>query len=395
MRFTVIGAGSIGSAVASALVDREGVSLVKICDARARALEAVHQEIAHPKLRSFQVDVRDFNVLEPILRGSDAAISCVAPEFSPRLARLCLDHGIHYCDLGGGDGVLRDVLRLHDEAVQKSVWIVPNNGLSPGLVNVLCLHGVSQFDTVDLAQLRVGDVPLEPNPPFNFRISWSAQKIIEDYTNPSVRIEHGELSSCEPLTGLETIHFGAPFGAMEAFHTAGGLSSLARDLEGRVQRLDYKTVRWPGHADQMRFLLALGFGDNRSIDVRTHLTYRDVLVRRMRQRLGGEYEDAVLLRLLIRGQQEGRERTLVYEMVDRFDPDTGITAMKRCTSIPVAVVAYLIGSRRIAGGGAAPPERVIPHDLFFDLVTASGLDIQTTWYDGSVPIGNPSEAIAA
>ena len=88
---------------------------------------------------------------------------------------------------------------------------------------------------------------------------------------------------------------------MEAFCTAGGLSTLVSDLEDKVKTLDHKTIRWPGHADQMRFLIGLGFAERQKIDVRTHLTYRDVLMRRMRRRMGGEHEDAVLMRVLIKG----------------------------------------------------------------------------------------------
>src|SRR5690606_29035878 len=173
---------------------------------------------------------------------------------------------------------------------------------------------------------------------------------------------------------------------MEAFCTAGGLSTLTSELSGRVQTLDHKTIRWPGHADQMRFLLGLGFGETRSIDVRTHLTYRDVLVRRMRQRLGGAYEDAVLMRVLIQGLQDGRRRTLVFEMADLYDAERQMTAMRRCTSIPTAAIAWLVASGQVPGGGAAPPENVIPHESFCALVAAYGLSIRTTWHDGYVDV---------
>ncbi|MEM1125500.1 MAG: saccharopine dehydrogenase C-terminal domain-containing protein [Bacteroidota bacterium] len=392
MKITVIGAGSIGSAIALDLVRRDRVSLVRVCDARARSLQEIHAEVDSSKLRSFQVDVRDRKVLESILKGSDAAIGCVPPEHSPRLARLCLSLGIAYCDLGGSTAVYNEILTLNEEARAKSVWIVPNCGLAPGLVNVLCLRGLSKFDEVETARLRVGDVPLHPEPPFNFRISWTAQKVIEDYTHPTKIIANGDLQARDALTGLEQVHFEAPFNTMEAFHTSGGLSSLAEDLEGEVQRLDYKTIRWPGHADQMRFLLALGFGDDRHIDVRTHLTYRDVLVRRLRQRLGGEYADAALMRLLFTGTVDGAPKTLVYEMVKLYDSATQMSAMRLCTGVPVALVAYLLASGQVTGGGAAPPERVVPLDLYCDLIHESGLPVTMRWYDGHLSITDTAVA---
>jgi lysine 6-dehydrogenase len=390
MKLTVIGAGAIGSAVALRLNEREDVTQIRICDARARSLQRLRDETKSPKMRSFQVDVRDVHALEPIIRDSACVIGCATPEINPVLAETCLEQGIHFCDLGGNDEIVHNELKLDERARTKSVWIVPNCGLAPGLINILCLRGIEQFDDVHAAHLRVGDVPLHPEPPFNFRISWSAEKVLEDYTQPVQRIENGRIVLDDPLTMHEHIYFEEPFRRMESFCTAGGLSTLAEQLAGSIETLDHKTIRWPGHADQMRFLLGLGFGENRSIDVRTHLTYRDVLLRRMRQRLSGFYEDAVLLRVLVKGVAAGKEKTLVYEMADRFDAERSMTAMRRSTSVATASVACLLAAGKISGGGAQPPENVVPRDLYGTMLEEQGLHIKTTWYDGHVDVADPS-----
>ncbi len=394
MRITVIGAGAVGSAVAHELHERPEITQIQICDARARSLQQLHHDVKSSKLRSFQVDVRDVNVLEPILRGSDCVIGCAAPEVNPILAETCLELGMHFCDLGGNEEIVRKELELDERARQKSVWIVPNCGLAPGLVNILCLRGVDEFDEVEEAHLRVGDVPLQPDPPFNFRISWSAEKILDDYTHPVQVIEDGNVKELEPLSLEEPICFPPPFERMESFCTAGGLSTLTAQLEGKVKQLDHKTIRWPGHANQMRFLLGLGFGEKRSIDVRTHLTYRDVLIRRMRQRLGGSHEDAVLLRVLLKGKIENEKKTLVYEMIESYDAIRDMTAIQRCTSVPTATVAQLIAAREVPGGGASPPENVVPKERYFNILASRGLHVSTMWFDGYVDVRNPEEVQA-
>lgn len=386
MKITVIGAGAIGSAVASEVLAYDEVTQVQVCDARARSLQELHAQVHNPRFRSVQVDARDTALLESIIRGSDAVIASTQPQLNPVLAELCLSLGIHFCDLGSNQQIVQKQLALHERAREQSIWIVPNCGLAPGLVNILCLHGIEQFDDVEAAHLRVGDVPLHPEPPFNFRLSWSAQKILDDYTNPVYLIEDRQVVETVPLSHEESICFEDPFGEMEAFCTAGGLSTLTHQLAGRVHTLDHKTIRWPGHAHQMRFLLELGFGEQRSIDVRTHLTYRDVLTRRMSQRLGGIYEDAVLMRVLTQGTKDGRQCTLVYEMIDCYDVENQRSAMKRCTSIPTAAVAMLIASGQVAGGGVAPPENVVPKAHYLDLLTRRGLSITTTWHDGWVGV---------
>ena len=389
MNISVLGAGSIGAAVVRELCSRSpSVRQVQVCDTRSRALQALHANTDTRALRSFQVDVRDISVLSQVLGNSDCAISCVPPELNPDLAELCLDVGTHFCDLGGNDALVQKQLALAERAREKSVWIVPNCGLAPGLINVLCLHGFDQFDSVDAVLLRVGDVPLYPEDPFNFRISWSAERILDDYTNPAQHIRDGNVVEAEALSGTESIHFDVePFNTMEAFYTQGGLSTLAESLDGKVETFDHKTIRWPGHAHQMRFAIGLGLGEARKIGVRTHLTYRDILVRRMRDRLGGDYEDAVLLRALLRGTVDGERKTLVYEMVEQYDNETGETAMMCATAIPAVATALLVSDdAATASGGANVPEHVVPRSTFLDEVADRGLDIQETWYDGHVEV---------
>ena len=394
MKISVIGAGTIGSAIARELCSRaDEVDQVQICDTRSRALQALHDTVDSRILRSFQVEARDTNVLSQIIRGSDCVISCVPPELNPGLARLCLSIGVNFCDLGGNDSIVKQELALDEEAREKSVWIVPNCGLAPGLVNVLCMRGLDEFDSATAAYIRVGDVPLHPQEPFNFRISWSAERIIEDYTNPAQHIRNGDVVEVDALTGTESIGFAQkPFGDMEAFCTQGGLSTLTETLKGRVETLDHKTIRWPGHAHQMRFVMGLGLGEDRKIGVRTHLTYRDVLVRRMRDRLGGAYEDAVLMRIVIHGEKDGREQSLVYEMVEQYNEKTNQTAMMRATAIPTVVLAQLIAEREhVTSGGAGVPETVVPHDVYAEKVIERGLNVQTTWHEGHVDVhGTPS-----
>lgn len=389
----------MGSAIARELITRSDVSQVQVCDARARALQELHQQVQNPKLRSFQLDARDPSVLEPVVRDSACVIGSTAPKLNPEIAEICVNAGMHFCDLGGNDSIVYRELELDARARERGVWVVPNCGLAPGLANILCMRGIARFDEVVSAQVRVGDVPLRPEPPFNFRLSWTAEKVVDDYTHPVSFIVDGEVVEVEPLSGEEEIVFREPFGRMEAFCTAGSLSTLIGEAKGRIQTLDHKTIRWPGHVNQIRFLLALGFGDKRKIDPRTHLTYRDVLVRRLQQHLSGKYEDAVLLRVQVKGTQGGVRKTLVYQLIDVYDKLSELTAMKRCTSIPAATVACLLGSGQVPGGGAAPPERVIPADSFCRIVSERGLAIEESWYDGWGSVtalggGRPQEARA-
>lgn len=392
MQITVIGAGSIGSAIARDLCDRQDINQVQVCDSRPGRLEAIHDRIHSPSLRTFQVNARDPNTLTSIVQGSNCIVSCVPSDLNPILSEMALNMGIHFCDLGGNEEVVQHQLELDEEARQKAVWIVPNCGLAPGLINVICMHGIEQLDEVRSARVRVGDVPLNPEPPFKYRLSYDAEKFVEDYTTPATVINEGRTRRIEPLTEIESITFDAPYEELEAFHTSGGLSTLPDDLEGRVNELDYKTIRYPGHALQMKFLLSLGFAEKRAIDVRTHLTYRDVLVRKLSQRMRGDFRDVVILRVVITGERDGAPKSLVYEMIEEHQEGDEMSAMQRCTALPVSVVACQLASQSVPGGGATPPEHVVSPNAYLEEVRQRGLSIDVTEHDGHVPIENPELA---
>lgn len=378
MKITVLGAGAMGSAVAYDLCHREEVQRVQVCEARPGVLRAFRAWLDAPNVRTYEADARDVQSLEPILAGSAVVVSCVGPDHNARLAALALDLGAHFVDLGDPEPVAEQLDALADQAETRQRWIVPNCGLAPGLANVLCMRALEHFDRPVAARIRGGDLPTEPTGPFDYRLAHSAEKLIEDYTQPVAVLRGGQIEYVPPLSGVETVHVDE-FGALEAFYAAGGLPTLARALQGRLDRLDVKTLRYPGHAARWRFLLDLGLADRQSLDVRTHLTYRDVLVRRLRQRLGGAYKDAVLVRVEAEGEVDGEARRLVYELVDRFDEATGLSAMQRCTAFPAAAVAVLLASRQVPGGGVAPPEQIVPFDPFFDALAARGITISERW----------------
>ncbi len=383
MKITVLGAGAIGSAVAYDLCRRPEVARVQMCEARPVTLRAYRSEHAHPNLRTYEADARDTPTLEPILAGSAVVVSCVGPELSSRLAHLALDLGAHFVDLSSPaiSGLDRD---LADLAERRQRHIVTGCGLAPGLAGILAVRGLARLETASAARIRVGDIPTDPGEPFSHRLAHSAEKLLSDYPQPSTVLRGGRVETREPLTGLETVDV-AGIGQMEAFFTGSGLGTLAEALEGRLDRLDVKTLRLPGHADQMRFLLDLGLADKTSLDVRTHLTYRDVLVRRMRQRLGGAYHDAVVVRVEIEGtagstaDAPGEAGTLVYEIVDRFDEASGLSAMQRCTGFPAAAAAVLLGTRAVPGGGVGAAEQVLPVEPFFAMLAERGIHVSERW----------------
>ena len=379
MKITVLGAGAIGSAVAYDLARADAVSRVQVCEARPITLRAFRAEHAHPKVRTYEADARDTQTLEPILAGSAVVVSCVGAEHSARLARLTLTLGAHFVDLADHGALGDDEAALADQAERRQRWVIMGCGLAPGLVGVLAMRGVERLAETAAVRIRVGDVPEEGAGPYGHRLAHSAEKLLNDYTDPAPVLRGGAVETREPLTGVEPVEVEG-FGTMEAFYTSVGLGALAGALEGRVDRLDAKMLRYPGHADRMRFLLSLGLADKTTLDVRTHLTYRDVLVRRLRQRLGGPYRDAVLVRVEVDGRDaDGDEGTLTYAFVDRYDAEAGLSAMQRCSGFPASVAALLLADRAVPGGGVGAADQTVPPEPYVAALAERGLAIEERW----------------
>lgn len=376
MKISIVGSGHMGSAIAHQLIHHDEIELIRICDARGSVLEALQKSLNSSKVRIVVADARNKRTLSAVLADSDCVIGCSTPEVNPLLASIAINAGSHYCDLGSSPEIVFEERKLERIAKDNGVWIVPGCGLDPGLVHILCHAAITHLDEPESAQIWVGDVPLQPDPPFNFRIGWSADKLLDDYTHSVSIVENGSLTSKTPLSGIEHLSFGSQYPQMEAFYTSSDLEPLWNLSEKKLKNLSHKSVRWPGHAEQMAFLLALGFGEKRAIDAQTHLTYRDVLARRLKQRLGGAFKDVVLARATATGQKNGVPTTCSYELVDAFHDEQGVSAIQRCTSITAATIALELASGKIKGGGVSSPESIIEIPSFLEETRRRGLDLK-------------------
>lgn len=377
MVISVIGAGVIGSAVVYALSKNEEITQIHLIDTDQESLKQLVQTFGNKLVRSHNIDARNLAALRPIVSDSQCIISCVAPQLNYALSELAIKVGVHFCDLGGSKSLVFDQLKLNEEAENKNIWILPNCGLAPGLVNILYVHGLSEFDQVERAELRAGNIPITPNPPFNFASFFSAEKLIEDYTDSVVSVENGEVKEVGALTGIEQLSFDG-FGELEAFYTSGVLAHMRPSLVTKCKNVDFKTIHYPHHANQMRFLTALGFADKRLIDVGSHLTYRDILARKIKRHLWNDEPDAVLVRVRLQGTFNGKPKTLTYEMVERYDEKTGMTALKKVAGFSVATVAYLLASGKVKGAGVITPALAIPNGEFLKRMEKAGFKITRT-----------------
>ncbi|HSE97593.1 MAG TPA: saccharopine dehydrogenase C-terminal domain-containing protein, partial [Blastocatellia bacterium] len=267
MKILVLGAGRMGFGAAHDLVNSPGVESVTLADIDAARAEAAATLLASPKISIAAADVSDYASTVELMRGHDAAISCVVYTHNLQLARAAIDARVNFCDLGGNNAVVDAELALDEEARRAGINIIPDCGLAPGMVSVLVAHGAARFEQLDEIHIRVGGLPREPKPPLDYQLVFSVEGLINEYVEKARIIRDGRLVEVESMTEIESLEFPPPFGIMEAFQTSGGTSTLPESFLGRVRHLDYKTIRFPGHCERFKLLIDLGLAGSEAIPV--------------------------------------------------------------------------------------------------------------------------------
>lgn len=375
MEIIVLGAGLQGSACAYDLLLRDDVQGITLGDLEPEATPPFLE--SDPRLLRMPLDFSDQNAVRRAMAGHDVALSAAPYYFNASLARLAIEAGCHFSDLGGNTDILRRQLELDGEAREAGVCVVPDVGLAPGLVDVLAYEGVRRLDAARRVRMYVGGLPQNPRPPLHYQLVYSLEGALDYYTSPSRVIRDGRNVEVEALSEVERIEFDG-VGELEAFHTAGGASLLPWELEGEVECLEYKTLRYPGHADTMRAVRDLGLLSSEPVVVdSTRVVPRSLFIACVTPRLmHPDDADQVVLRVIVEGERRGEPTRLVWELLDREDPATGISAMERVTGFSLAITGLFLGRGVISDPGVAPAYRATPYDLYLEELKERGIRVR-------------------
>ena len=381
MRMLVLGAGRMGLGAVHDLVSQSDVDAVTVADYELSKAKAIASRYPR-KVTAAQIDCNDQQAVVALMRGHASAISCVNYWLNERLAKAAIEAGTHFCDLGGNNDVVDAELALDEQARAAGVNIIPDCGLAPGMVAVLAAHGAEQFETLDSIHIRVGGLPQIPKPPLDYQLVFSVEGLINEYIEPARVIRDGKVTIVDSMTELETLHFPEPFGAMEAFQTSGGTSTLVETFVGKVRDLDYKTIRYQGHCAKFKTMIDLGLCSSDPIPVDgAPVKPRRLLGQLLVANLPHDEPDLVLVRVEFAGapvQGADSVKKLRYDIIDRADPESGLSAMMRTTAFPASIVALMMARNQTSSKGALPQERCIPPQLFMDELAKRNIDVQIT-----------------
>jgi lysine 6-dehydrogenase len=379
MRFLVLGAGLQGSACAYDLLQSESVKRVVVADLTIDRLPPFLDRLrGDPRLELVQADARNEEALLRLLTGVDSCLNALPYYFNLEVATLAVSAGVHYADLGGNTAIVFQQLQLDEMARARKACAIPDCGLAPGMVNILAAAGIRDLDETDTVKIRVGGLPQNPTPPLKYQIVYSLHGVLDYYTTPSWVVREGAPKQVEALSEVEPVPFPDPVGELEAFHTAGGLSTMPWTYQGKVRTMEYKTLRYPGHASIMRSIRSLGLLELAPVNVRGQsVVPRDVFIACAEPRLRHpDGRDLVALRVEAEGRKGGLPVRIVYDLLDYFDEANGISAMERTTGFSLSITGQLQASGRTRSPGVFTPDQAVPPDPYIAELGHRGIRIE-------------------
>jgi saccharopine dehydrogenase-like NADP-dependent oxidoreductase len=329
-RVLVLGAGKIGSLIAGLLAD-SGAYSVHLADLNPGVAAGVARAHGVSQIAAFDVDASSGAALAAHLRAHpvDAVVSSLPFHCNVKVAEAARAAGAHYFDLTEDVAVTRGVRTIAEGASQA---FVPQCGLAPGFISIAAAELIRHFDELRTVKLRVGALPQHPNNVLKYSLTWSTEGLINEYGNACESIQDGKPVAVAPLEGLEEISIDGT--AYEAFNTSGGLGSLAETWGGKVEAMDYKTIRYPGHCEQMRLLMnGLKLNHDRA-------TLKRILENAVPQTL----QDVVIVYAAVAGRQDGelREENYVHKIYPQLIAGRLWSAIQVTTAAGVTSVLDLV-----------------------------------------------------
>lgn len=346
-KLIILGAGKIGRMVCH-LMATCGDYEVRVGDVAQDAVDTMVRK--YPNVRGQVVDLGNAQSLDSMLKGAWAVISCAPYHTNLLIAQRAKANGVHYFDLTEDVDVTHEVKELAADA--KTV-MAPQCGLAPGFITIVANHLMRSMSEVTDLRLRVGALPRYPSNRLKYNLTWSTEGLINEYCNPCESVLNGELTTVPPLEQLERLTIdGVEY---EAFNTSGGLGTLAITLKDRVRNVNYKTIRYPGHCELMKFLLQdLQMREQQGL-------LREIFDRSM----PATFQDQIVIFVSATGKYLGRltERTYAKTIYHQRIDGENWSGIQITTAAGVTGIVDLLRDGKLPGSGLLKMETV-DYDAF-------------------------------
>lgn len=332
----VIGAGKIGTLVATLLQNSNDYQ-VTLADENPDLAMALMQVQKRDVIPVQYLDALNVDAVKKIVADNQikTVVSCLPYFCTEKLATIAKELSLNYFDLTE-DVKTTEAVKLLSQNSDSA--FMPQCGLAPGFISIAANSLMQSFDTIDTVKMRVGALPQNPSNALKYSLTWSTDGLINEYGNPCYGIENGEMATLQPLEGYETITLDGVL--YEAFNTSGGLGSLAESYADKVNYMNYKTMRYPGHCEKISFLMNdLKLNQDRK-------TLKVVLENAIPQ----THQDVVLVYVSVTGTKAGK--LLEENLVTKIYPQT--IAGSDWSAIQVSTASGICGVIDILANQSSP-----------------------------------------
>ena len=358
-RYAIIGAGRQGTAAAYDLGLYGEAEAILIADsdpqAAERAARRVNGLLKRDLAQAVTADASDPHALAGDLRAGrvQAFLSAVPYFFNLGLTHAAIQAGAGMTDLGGNSDVVLQQLELASEAQAAGISIVPDCGQVPGMGTSLILYAIEHLDEPRDVFMWDAGLPQRPQPPWNYRLTFSIEGLTNEYDGDALYIRDGQTVRVPALEELEEVDFPPPLGRLEGFTSSGGLTTAARTFAGRLRTLQNKTLRYPGHFALLKTIQQLGLLRLEPVTVDGQpVVPRHVLHALWEPQIRADptTRDVIIIRILATGRTNGRNAEVWVDLIHEYDEGTGFTAMEQGTGWHAAIMTAAIGRGRVPKG---------------------------------------------
>jgi lysine 6-dehydrogenase len=324
-----------------------------------------------------ELDASDNDAVRRAFEGVHACLNSVHYALNIGLTARAIESGVHMTDLGGNTSVVREQLRMNDAARRAGVAIVPDCGMGPGLNISLATYVMDLLDEAEDVRIWDGGLPQYPDAPWNYALTFNIAGLTNEYDGCATFLRDGRLTAVPCFEDVEPIEFPG-LGPLEAFVTSGGLSTAPWTFQGRLRRLENKTVRYPGHASMFKAFVALGLLDLDPVQVgEVRVAPREVLHALLEPKIKRDIvKDICVMRVRADGRKDDKPTSATVELVDRYDETTGFTAMQRLTGWHASIMLIAAVTGQIPSG-VTSVERALPGVAVVDEVRRRGFNLAT------------------
>ena len=360
MKVLVVGAGKVGSEIARDLARSSEVDSVIVADAQPKNLKNVR---GYERIKTRRLDISQRKLLLDTMRQVDLICGALPGRLGFQLMTYAVEA---HRDLVDISYTPENPFKLHGKARDQENIVVPQCGVAPGFTNMCVGDASRRLRTITKVRVFVGGLPQKPTPPLNYRIVFSLEDVINEYSRPARIIENGKEKMVDALSGGGFLNFPG-VGKLEYFIT-DGLGSLPRSFPKVREMFEY-TLRYPGHAEMMNTLRVLGFFDRKEVTVNgSSVAPRSLSIALLRGAMSlGRPEDVLALRVEVEGPG-GKGSLLSYRILDYYNSKSKVSAMARTTAYPCTSIALLVGQKKLRSVGVVPPEKIATDPSNFGFV---------------------------